>query len=110
MKDFVDFSLAEKLKEKGFDLETEKVYLKGQYNIPCPTIAQVLKWLRHKHKLHIEFVANACGYIYIISDTPSEGGTDRYSSDYDGPNDGGAWDNFEECALAGIRFTIDNLI
>lgn len=76
----------------------------------APTISQVLKWLREKKKYHIEFVGNACGYLFIISDIPSEGGTDRYCSDYSGPNDGGTWDKYEDCAIASIEYCLDNLI
>lgn len=78
--------------------------------IDAPTISQVLKWLREKKNYHIEFVGNACGYLFIISDVPSEGGTDRYCSDYSGPNDGGTWDKYEDCVIAGIAYCIDNLI
>lgn len=76
----------------------------------APTISQVLKWLREEKKYHIEFVGNACGYLFIISDVPSEGGTDRYCSDYSGPNDGGTWDKYEDCAIASIEYVLDNLI
>ena len=138
--DFVTFEIAKKLKEKGFREECFAHYpICGEdyeeyncieddrcgislfdlcrcYNnedsrlIDAPTISQVLKWLREEKKYHIEFVGNACGYLFIISDIPSEGGTDRYCSDYSGPNDGGTWDKYEDCALAGIEYVIDNLI
>lgn len=39
-----------------------------------------------------------------------EGGIDRYFSDYSGPNGGGTWDKYEDCALAGIEYCLDNLI
>lgn len=78
--------------------------------VDAPTISQVLKWLREEKKYHIEFVGNACGYLFIISDVPSEGGTDRYCSDYSGPNDGGTWDKYEDCALVAIEYVLDNLI
>ena len=135
MGDFVTFELAKKLKEKGFSLNNEDVefigcrfifsdectikrlstigaYEKGYLgeNIDCPTIQQALKWLREEKKLHIEFVDNACGYLYIVSDIPSEGGTDRYCSDYSGPNDGGTWDKYEDCALNAIQYVLDNMI
>lgn len=138
MEDFVSFEIAKKLKEKGFREECLAYYSKDSdfyYNtsycsdvdcafksfnsrpnhicgkrIDAPTICQVLKWLRDKKKLHIEFVGNACGYLYIVSDIPSEGGTDRYCSDYSGPNDGGTWDKYEDCALNAIQYVIDNLI
>lgn len=78
--------------------------------VDAPTISQVLKWLRDEKKLHIEFVGNACGYLYIVSDIPSEGGTDRYCSDYSGPDNGGTWNKYEDCALNAIQYVLDNLI
>ena len=129
MEDFVNFELAKRLKEKGFSLEKTEIYGKfdsdGLFHpqlyfnyietmdcdeIIAPTISQILKWLRDEKKLHIEFVGNACGYLYIVSDIPSEGGTDRYCSDYSGPNDGGTWNNYEDCALNAIQYVLDNLI
>lgn len=78
----------------------------------APTISQVLKWLRKEKHLHIELVAAAYGYNYIVSQTPEDGGTDYYSSawEYAGPNDGGAWDSDEQAALAGIEYTLNYLI
>ena len=136
-EDFVPFEIAKKLKEKGFDeeclchyIDADLVYniqnpitnhqlwfCHNKYdniwhrdNIDAPTISQVLRWLREEKEYHIEFVGNACGYLFIISDIPSKGGTDRYCSDYSGPNDGGTWDSYEEAAIAGIEYTLDNLI
>ena len=129
MSDFVSFKLAQRLQEKGFSLEKTEIYGKfdsdGLFHpqlyfnyietmdcdeIIAPTISQVLKWLRDEKKLHIEFVGNACGYLYIVFDIPSEGGTDRYCSDYSGPNAGGTWDKYEDCALNAIQYVLDNLI
>lgn len=131
MEDFVPFEVAKKLKEKGFsceypfamyneDGEFYPLYSSDKYyyeisdfdsrDFIAPTISQVLKWLREKKKYHIEFVGNACGYLFIVSDIPSEGGTDRYCSDYSGPNDGGTWDKYEDCAIASIEYVLDNLI
>lgn len=78
----------------------------------APTISQVLKWLREEHLIHFEIVGAAYGYNLIISDTPDKGGTDRYYSHAkdDGPNDGGAWDSFEDCVMYGIKYVLDNLI
>ena len=123
MEDFVTFEIAKKLKEKGFQEECLAYYSKDSdfyYNtcycsdvecafksfnsrpnhicgkrIDAPTISQALKWLRKEKHLHIELVAAAYGYNYIVSQTPEDGGTDYYSSawEYAGPNDGGAWDS-----------------
>lgn len=85
-------------------------FLKDEDARIAPTISQVLKWLREEKEYHIEFVGNAFGYLFIVSDIPSEGGTDRYCSGYSGPNDGGTWDKYEDCAIAGIEYVVDNLI
>ena len=95
---------------RGSNYKDMLVSHKDEKHIDAPTISQVLKWLREEKKYHIEFVGNACGYLFIISDIPSEGGTDRYCSDYSGPNDGGTWDKYEDCAIASIEYILDNLI
>ena len=138
MEDFVNFSIAKKLKEKGFREEcfaryycSDKAYFEensynpntesifycynndedlGRFYIDAPTISQTLKWLRDEKEYHIQFVGNACGYLFIISDIPSKGGTDRYCSDYSRPNDGGTWDKYEDCAKAAIEYVLYNLI
>lgn len=137
--EFVNFSIATKLKEKGFR-EKSLCHYVGEdlyYNIEspiankqlwfshnkfdniwhrdnydAPTISQVLKWLRKEHYLHFEVVGAAYGYNLIISDTPDKGGTDRYYShaNDDGPNYAGAWDDYDDCVLYGIEYTLDNLI
>ena len=78
----------------------------------APTISQVLKWLREEKKIHFESVAAAYGYNVIISQTPDKGGTDLYYThmNNDGPNDGGAWDKYEDAVIYCIEYTLDNLI
>lgn len=73
----------------------------------APTISQVLKWLRKEKDLHMEIVASAYGYSYIINKTPFFGGSEIKSSEFEGPNDGGAWDEWEDAALAGIEYVLD---
>ena len=111
-EDFVTYDLAVKLKDKGFDEYCEYGhFLEGSKAILyTPTIYQVLKWLREEKNLHIEIISAAYGYIYIISDTPNNGGTDRAYSKYRGSNDAGAWDDYNECVFDAIEYVIDNLI
>lgn len=127
MEDFVSFELAKKLKEKGFSERTFGAYIppvklvhfpllyslknwnKEENVYSAPTISQVLKWLRIEKDLNIEIVASSFGYSYIISKTPSFGGADVKFSEFEGPNDSGAWDEWEEAALAGIEYVL-NLI
>jgi hypothetical protein len=106
--DFVDFNLAKKLKEKGFNVPCIYTYCECS----APTISQVLKWLREEHHLHFEVVGAAYGYSLTISDTPDKGGTDRYYSyaNNDGPNYAGAWDKCEDCVLYGIEYVLDNIL
>lgn len=137
-EEFVSFSLAKKLKEKGYPQRPDNMSCMPYYEydevsnyaticnetvwyrvdetrdniFAAPAIHKVLKWLREEKKLHIEFVAAAYGYNYIVSHTPERGGTDRHCSivKYEGPNDGGAWDEYEAAAIAGIEYCLDNLI
>ena len=129
-EDFVSFEEAKKLKEKGFDWKTfgfyteyvkliqfPLTYTSKNWNKQCdcysaPTISQVLKWLREEKKIHFESVAAAYGYNVIISQTPDKGGTDLYYThmNNDGPNDGGAWDEYEDAVIYCIEYTLDNLI
>lgn len=124
-EEFVPYDLSIKLKEKGFNLKMRYGYLPPIKLIhesfidrdwvklngcPAPTIGQVLEWFRRKHGLHVAFACNASGYMFIVSDVPSKGGTDRYYSNYSGPNDGGTWDEFKDCAFAAIGYVLNNLI
>lgn len=132
--DFVTYKIAEKLKAKGFP--QVKKHTLAMYNetgewfslarnldayeysfidfddrdCVCPTIEQALKWLRKEKELHIEFIANASGYCYIISRTPKRGGSDLYCGFDCGTNDAGVWDDYEEAALHAIEYILDNLI
>ena len=76
----------------------------------APTISQVLLWLREEKRLHVEFISAAYGYTFIISKVPSCGGSDIYHARNHGPNDGGAWDDYEDCAKASVEYILDNLI
>lgn len=84
-------------------------------DIDAPTISQALKWLRKEHHLEFEIVVASYGYnICIVKtpDIPNEGGNQVYSSfnSYPGPNNAGAWDDYESCVLFGIEYAVNNLI
>ena len=133
MKDFVNFDIANKLKEKGFKEQCLAYYTKDScfyYNtsygsdvenafksfnsrpnhicgkrIDAPTISQVLKWLREEKKL----------YVGVTYSPKIEGSQDffyatiQYIGDYKKtiyPND--SYDNWEGAALNGIEYAIDN--
>lgn len=108
MEDFVPFSFAKKLKEKGFNYETRDVYerntLACRYeDIPKPTISQVLKWLREEKNI---FVVT---FIADDSDTPLTYeiymGTGCLLTHHGKYFTLQEWD---KCNLAGIEYIIDN--
>ena len=105
MEDFVTFEISKKLKEKGFPLVDY-----------VPTISQSLKWLRDERCFHVS--------PDLMSD---------YSMDYDGNicEEWTYWSysihhiidgilyrdynqieykSWEEAAIAGIEYVLDNLI
>lgn len=140
MSDFVNFKLAQKLKDKGFreeclyhypcsggdyayanccpgdDVNTDYLYQCNNKDsdrlIDAPTISQVLKWLREEKKISIEVSIHCslkwmCG-IYDFSD----GIADFTQYDYNGIDDTVyiLYDSYEQAALAGIEYVLDNLI
>jgi hypothetical protein len=125
---FVTFKLAKILKEKGFpqficdegyiikkddyghfDIgNRESVWLIPNYlsYIAAPTIAQVLKWLRKEKQID-------AGAIWSNNDKVWVGYVNDMNmpdlvSDYVLPNN--SYDSYEEAALAGIEYVLDNLI
>lgn len=127
MENFVPFEIAKKLEEKGFkqsynifgyklifsDENTIK-YISdiGAYeneyfgiNIPCPSISQVLKWLREKKKIYIMIdrsfsVKNSWHYIICNNDD-----FEHLIQQKSIPNR-----EWELAAIAGIEYALDNLI
>ena len=127
MCEFVNFSIAKKLKEKGFPQHiSDEVYIIDNYGeeeydigdrlpIPlvpdymddaaAPTISQVLKWLRKKKNI---FVVT---FIADDSDTPLTYeiymGTECLLTHHGEYFTLQEWD---KCNLVGIEYVIDNLI
>ena len=140
MEDFVTFEIANKLKEKGFreeclayytteytlynnvitltddkylcvsDIDYEEFlmshnsikYTNGNY-IDAPTISQALKWLMERKKIHIcisysDNINTMWEYEVILLD----------GALYQNAGDG--YMSYEEAALAGIEYCLDNLI
>ena len=134
MEDFVTYDLAVKLKEKGFRNECIATYdiddkefdfnnyiLRVAYQmnmtakdclrvfndsncglIDAPTIPQVLKWLREEKKMHIQILfvcpPNRWEYITVkMTNNEHRGMCANFTS-------------YEEAALAGIEYVLDNLI
>lgn len=130
-EEFVPFELAKKLKEKGFrepcgyvynykrkELEYKKestIWNNSEYWYAAPTISQVLKWLREEKVISVEPYASASGWRVTIckayhQDRCDAGGGTCLKEEVIGYNDGGAFEKYEEAAIAGIEYCLDNLI
>ena len=125
--EFVSFELAKKLKEKGYpqhiadDAYILDNYGEDEYNIgerlpiplvpnymddiSAPTISQVLKWLREDKKFNVNMRLYAKdGWYFTVQDYKGE---PLYSQLTDTDE---LYMSYEEAALAGIEYVLDNLI
>ena len=111
MEDFVPYELAVKLNEAGFNYDTKEVYeinvlLERYFEIPKPTISQVLTWLFDEKQLFINVDCNICDHFGLYFKVYKKGK-----------------ETWEECAIgddyfyhpteaifAGIKYVLDNLI
>lgn len=125
---FVPFKIAKKLKEKGFTLPILEIYGKfdsdGLFHsqllcnyceimdskeIIAPTISQVLKWLREQKKINIEiFLYNGTYSYYVKSVTQIYEDLSHQCLNDDTTEE--EYDSYEEAAIAGIEYCLDNLI
>lgn len=127
MKDFVPYELAKKLKEKGFredclchyinsdivyNLESpiannQMWFCHNKYdniwhrdNVDAPTISQVLKWLREKDIMVFPVYSTNTSRWYCSIVNADSLYTYKLTLS----------DSYEQAALAGIEYVIDNLI
>lgn len=130
----ITFEIAKKLKEKGFrekcfayydDDSIEYNHESKMFNcelfmshnsydniwhrdyIDAPTISQVLKWLREEKELHIEIYMYHNCYLFEIYNTKI------YDVDFTQKSEKYSeieYENYEQAALAGIEYVLDNLI
>ena len=123
---YVSYELAKLLKKKGFDTATEYVYLgdnKGRVAmsftshfvkkrsdiLPCPTHQMACAWLRSKG-YSIEVYSTAIGWHWQICKV---NGTSIAFADIlpaNGKNEGGAWDDYDECTESALKYVLENLI
>ena len=118
-EELVTLETAVLLKDKGFNdycenvIDINNILRKALYRInddlpkqcfsrPTQSIAQ--KWIRETKNIHICIYNCACGYGYEIS--KADNGTHITSSVYEGTNDGGKWDTYEETLEAGLQETL----
>ena len=115
--DIVSFEAAKKLKEKGFNAEFK--YSLGYYDtlgnfmstadhwfldswIIAPTISQVLKWLREEKKIHIQVVVWEKGWYCEVWEFGDDSPIFKSQSE--------DFKTYEQAALAGVQWVIDDLI
>lgn len=128
----VSFEIAKKLQEKGYDWQTFDWYSPfGNFSVGmlprtlqgcpmrrecyAPTIGLALKWLREEKVISVEPYSSASGWRVTISrayhqDRVDAGGGTCLKEEVSGYNDGGAYENYEEAALAGIEYCLDHII
>ena len=133
-EDFVTFKIAKELKEKGFREECiayyltdgELLYNRDQYRggdyksllrsynslpknpigceqIDAPTISQVLKWLREDKGIHICIIYSIAPFTNWEYEIVEIDGV-IYANADDG------YDTYDEAALAGIEYVLNNFI
>ena len=132
--DFVSFDLAKKLKEKGFREKCLAFYTSTKsfyYNntnvcsdvedlleccneseeyddIDAPTISQVLKWLREEQAVHISISIYSKGWYCDVYTYEYYEEDREYSAKHIVQLD--EFSTYEEAALAGIDYALDDLI
>ena len=131
--EFIPYELAVKLKELGFDEpclrvgnpnghtmwkwievdgEPPTVSINDVIQVPygeewtqIPTFSQAFRFFREKYNTLVTLYSNASGYLFEWHD--AIGGTHRGWSEYEGPNDSGVWDTYQEAEIAAIVKIID---
>jgi hypothetical protein len=117
MEDFVTYEITQKLKEKGYPIKRKRSGIFGltkqEYIDEHPTIYQALKWLRDEKDIFIglEYInQKKCGCNIIKQKTGgliAKWNWDKFQYANKNPLVG---ISYEETALAGIKYVIDNLI
>lgn len=127
-EDYVSFETAKLLKEKGFDVVTEKCYIldnsnlcavtvgqlfngkpQGKYEIPAPTLQMACKWLREKHDLHIiaypfktDNPTSVKHYCCRVYKTFNLLGCEKYGNE--------TLSSYEEAVEAAIKYCLTDII
>lgn len=127
MDDYVPFEISKKLNEKGYfhdynDFGYRLIYSDectikfisdiGAYerdyygeNIPCPTISEVLKWLRNEKKIYClpHFEQGIDMWLFCIERPLAGTEFAEYISE-------SIYNTYEDATIAGIKYVLDNLI
>ena len=126
MEDFVSFEIAKKLKEKGFNWTCSHYYRTKskdlfmifpredwsniEERINAPTISQVLKWLREEKMIYIEIFLYDRKYSYLIKSITQICEEDLFHKCLNDDTADEEYATYEQAALAGIEYVLDNLI
>lgn len=115
--ELVSISLADKIKEKGFPIKTRT---EGKWGVTelkkvdiLPTISHVLKWLRDEKKIWICVNPGSKGFnISIYNDVEQYYNNicDDWLFDYTLRKELYCYKNYEDAAIAGIKYALNNLI
>lgn len=123
MEDFITYELAVKLKEKGFKEKCIRHYYPNSKDwfltsapdcenfssyVDAPTISQVLKWLREEKDIDI-VIAPIFTYNEILGKM-REYNCKIFAPKLNKPEHCGYHETYEQAALAGIEYVLDNLI
>lgn len=126
MNEFITIDIAQKLKTKGFPQGNEDDITKLYYQISdnlqsaimlsegkdvkwyCPTISEVMKWLRDTHNIHINvyfFRFNANTELYWVFSVENIEEDSDYDLVYSSRHN-----SYEKAAMAGIEWVLDNIL
>ena len=120
---YVSLETAKLAKEKGFNELLYTLYKNGEFKInkshtlshfdkkisnngmadncfSAPTQSFLSRWLRIRYNICLEVYCISCGFIWNICKSD---GTGIKSSEHSGPNDGGAWDTYEDAKETGLQ-------
>ena len=126
-EDFVTHEIAKRLKENGFKFQCFARYSNSvlYYNtgsftncfnglnedsiIDAPTISQVLKWLRETKSIHLEICTlEGCWACPIVDLSKKDEDCDLFAFCVECLK--GGYKSYEEAAIAGITYCLENLI
>ncbi len=116
MKDFIPFKEAVALKELGLNepcfatyvgetFDSSVQFLSDDYFTAAPLFSQAFRFFREKYNMLANVYSNASGFLFEWHDTT--GGTHRYDAGFDGPNDSGCWDTYEDAEIACLKKLIE---
>ena len=139
IKEICTFEVAKLAKEKGFkeevfayyDYEGDLVYAVSPYRgssiieilvdknkqnpigaeyTSAPTQSLLQRWLREEKKLHIEIIATASGYYWVLNKTNGTSITDSDVLDRWTNEDSGRFDIYEQALEDALKYSLENLV